>query len=483
MPEMKRLAEKIVAERLPSTKYETNELNEAATQTLPIAHSAMFHGPFGAAVRALEPSTEAHPVAILVHLLAYAGAMVGGDPHVMVGGSRHSTRIWPLVMGATSKGRKGESRAQALRFVSSFGSFSSYFVDNCMASGLSSGEGLLAAFSDQGDGTPADRRLVVTEAEFARVLSVGKRDGNTLPAILRDLWDGGHARTLTKGSPLRVDNVHLVVVGHISPRELRLKLSEADVSGGTLNRFLPVLVERTKLLPEPPTPPNLAKLAQDLGGALRIAERAPARAYARTLGARRYWAKVYGALDKVDTGGALSEIVARAPAYVQRIALLYAIADKATEIDVCHLRAALALVKYSIDSCRIVFGGTGGTGDLGKLSTALQKAQHQQLTMTEVSAVFSRNKPAAALEVIVEELVNAGHAKRIDVQPGKGPPVQSIHWIGKPAPIDLLAAVLETRKDSRFIPRPRVPIGNVPPDAPNFIQAKSTQGKERVNSR
>ena len=106
MPEMKRLAEKIVAERLPNTKYELNELNEAATQTLPIAHSAMFHGPFGAAVRALEPSTEAHPVALLVHLLAYAGAMVGGGPHVMVGGSRHSTRIWPLVMGATSKGRK-----------------------------------------------------------------------------------------------------------------------------------------------------------------------------------------------------------------------------------------------------------------------------------------------------------------------------------------------------------------------------------------
>jgi len=124
MPERKRLAEKIVAERLPDTKYETNELNEvneAAKQPLPIAHSAMFHGPLGAAVRALEPSTEAHPVALLVHLLAYAGAMVGamvgGGPHVMVGGSRHSARIWPLVMGATSKGRKGESKAQALRFV------------------------------------------------------------------------------------------------------------------------------------------------------------------------------------------------------------------------------------------------------------------------------------------------------------------------------------------------------------------------------
>jgi len=267
-----------------------------------------------------------------------------------------------------------------------------------MASGLSSGEGLLAAFSDHDDGTPADRRLVVTEAEFARVLSVGKRDGNTLPAILRDLWDGGHARTLTKGSPLRVDNVHLVVVGHISPRELCLKLSEADVSGGTLNRFLPVLVERTKLLPESPTPPNLDKLVREVGASHRIAGRAPARAYARTPAGRRYWAEVYRALDEVDTGGALSEIVARAPAYVQRIALLYAIADKETEIDVCHLRAALALVKYSIDSCRIVFGDTGGTGDLGKLSTALQKAQHQQLTMTQVSAVFSRNKPAATLE-------------------------------------------------------------------------------------
>lgn len=33
---------------------------------------------------------------------------------------------------------------------------------------------------------------------------------------------------------------------------------------------------------------------------------------------------------------------------------------------------------------------------------------HQQLTMTEVSAVFSRNRAAATLEVIVDELVNVG---------------------------------------------------------------------------
>ena len=44
---------------------------------------------------------------------------------------------------------------------------------------------------------------------------------------------------------------HVAIIGHITPREFRLRLAEADMTGGTYNRYLPLFVERSRLLPIP----------------------------------------------------------------------------------------------------------------------------------------------------------------------------------------------------------------------------------------
>ncbi|MCO7193959.1 DUF3987 domain-containing protein [Pseudonocardia sp. McavD-2-B] len=392
----------------PATNYESNEGNEGTKKTregAPTLHPAALHGVLGDVVRRLDPFTEAAPAAILFHLLSFSSALLGPDPHILVGGSQHPARIWSLVVGPTAAGRKGESRAQALRFVTSSSSFDSYFVEQ--ASGLSTGEGLLHRLqAEDSTGT----RMVVTEAEFGRTLAASKREGNTISHVLRDLWDNGQAATMTKGDPIAVDGAHLAVIGHVTPRELRIKLTEIDVAGGLANRFLYCWSHRTKLLPDQQEPPDLTVLANQFHNAIGWARQLGQTRVRRSKAADAYWRDVYLRINSQEPEGVIGELVARASAYVLRIALAFALLDRSAVIKVPHLRAALACVAYSIRSAQHVFGANSAPGDLGKLSNALEAAGEQGLTRTEMSKLFARNKSADQINALVAELVDAGQA-------------------------------------------------------------------------
>ena len=66
-----------------------------------------------------------------------------------------------------------------------------------------------------------DKRLFVIESEFANVLKVMAREGNTLSPVLRRAWDTGDLRTLTKNSPARATGAHISIIGHITRQENR----------------------------------------------------------------------------------------------------------------------------------------------------------------------------------------------------------------------------------------------------------------------
>ena len=107
-------------------------------------------------------------------------------------------------------------------------------------SGLSSGEGLKWAvrdaveahepLKDRGrivgfqpvirDHGVADKRLLVIESEFAQALKVMEREGNTLSPTLRQAWDSGNLRTLTKNDPVVATDAHVSILGHITREEL-----------------------------------------------------------------------------------------------------------------------------------------------------------------------------------------------------------------------------------------------------------------------
>ena len=62
----------------------------------------------------------------------------------------------------------------------------------------------------------ADKRLLVIEPEFASTLRVMAREGNTLSPLIRQAWDTGNLRAMTKNSPARATDALTSIISHVT---------------------------------------------------------------------------------------------------------------------------------------------------------------------------------------------------------------------------------------------------------------------------
>ena len=76
---------------------------------------AAYHGLLGEIVRALEPETEADPIAILTQLLVAFGTAVGRGAYFEIEATRHHPHEFLLLVGESSRARKGTSWDHARR--------------------------------------------------------------------------------------------------------------------------------------------------------------------------------------------------------------------------------------------------------------------------------------------------------------------------------------------------------------------------------
>jgi len=372
-------------------------------------------GLLGEFTRAVAPHTEAHPAAVLATGLAVFGNLLGPGPHVRVGDTRHGLKIWPLTVGPTGRGRKGTALDLVLALVEA--AFPDWKA-KCLAVGLTSGEGLIYAVRDTVEhegkvldpGAP-DKRLCVVETEFAGVLRVLAREGNSLSAVLRQAWDRDHLRSLVKNSPQRATGCHVTVVGHVVAEELLRYLHETEVLGGLLNRFLVLAVRRTKLLPDPEPLPSsvmntfVARLRRLVEEGRRVGE------VRRDEEAAALWREVYQGLT-ADRSGLYGAATARAEAQVARLAALYALSDGSEVVRVPHLKAALALWEYADESCRTLLGDRTGDPVADRILEEIRASGG--LSRTEVHHLFQRHVTTSRLQAALRFLEEAGLVLRVE---------------------------------------------------------------------
>ncbi len=184
-----------------------------------------LYGLPGEIVRAIEPNTEADPVAVLANLLVAFGNAAGRSAYVEVGADHHRLNMNAALVGKKAKGRKGMSWGHVRDLMHAA---DGAWVEDRVLGGLSSGEGLINAVRDpvvsEGkdgeitvvDAGEPDKRLLVLESEFAAVLKVMTREGNTLSTIIRQAWDGGRLATLTRNSPLKATGAHISLIAHVT---------------------------------------------------------------------------------------------------------------------------------------------------------------------------------------------------------------------------------------------------------------------------
>lgn len=375
--------------------------------------------------------TEADPAAILADLLARVGSAAHRGPYFRVSGDRHGTNLFVLCIGSTGQGRKGSSAAYPRRLLEYA---DPTWSENCVRSGLSSGEGIIHAVRDDTptgrvdkDGIEivepgvADKRLLAVEAEFARTLRASGRRENTLAPILRQAWDGArHLASLTKAAYGATD-AHVSLLGHVTPIEFRKLLDEADVSGGSFNRFLFVASRRQRQLPfgGHVEERDLERIGARLRSCLDAARR-HAGEYAFTPAARASWPAAYGDLQQDESSpGILGDLLARAVAQVRRLAMVFAVIDGRQEVDVQHVAAAREVWRYSRDTVRAVFGTTTGNRVADRILAEL-RGTPDGLDRTALHKLFDRHVSAEDIGRALRLLHELGLARGVRLStPGR----------------------------------------------------------------
>jgi hypothetical protein len=385
----------------------------------PILAEEALCGLAGDIVEAIEPHTEADPVAVLSSLLAAFSNAIGRGAYFRVGADVHHLKLNIGLVGDTSKGRKGMSWGYAREFMHAS---DEHWTEERVLHGLSSGEGLIYAVRDRVEGENKkgetmvldegveDKRLLILEPELAGVLKVMSREGNTLSPVIRQAWDDGTLQTLTKNSPMKATEAHISIIGHITRAELLRHLTETEAANGFANRFIWLMVRRSKELPFGGEwhKVDIAPLVRRLTSALEFGSAPVLVTWGDS--ARDNWRDVYGPLSegKLALFGA---VVGRAEAQVMRLAALYAVMDESHEIEREHLLAALALWDYSEQSARYIFGDATGDPVADQILNALRAAGKNGMTRTEISNLFGRNMSSERIAQALSLLHGTGRVR------------------------------------------------------------------------
>jgi hypothetical protein len=181
-----------------------------APEPTALAEPALY-GLAGLVVRSLAAHTEADPAALLLQFLAAFGNILGPALYYTVGATRHGLNLFVVLVGESSKARKGTSWREISGL---FTEVDPLWVARRITTASPTAYGIIHALRDQDP--PTDRRLFLLAEEFAFVLHMlGQRTGQ-LPPLLRCAWDGGDLSACNGSYNLHATNADLSIVAHIT---------------------------------------------------------------------------------------------------------------------------------------------------------------------------------------------------------------------------------------------------------------------------
>lgn len=388
---------------------------------------ACLYGLVGDVALAGSANTEANPFAIAAAMLAYLGAAVGRGPFMPIGDDWNHARLFMVHVGRSSRGRKGTAKKLIYRINNAVKTLDEYLVPQVHRGGLSTREGLALmihdGYKDGKNEVPAieDKRLLVVESEFANILHQSKRDGNTLSAALRDAWDGTSIRPAVKTCRVWASDPHIGIIGDVTPSELRELMHARELTNGFANRFIFFWAEGDKVLPFPQYTPKevvdalAVRVAQVLrfAGADRHVDKDVMRMEFSPDAASIYARLYRGELRDRSAGEHITGLLDRRAPVLLRLAMLVALTDQTKVIAENHINAAMAWVRYWVDSVKFIFqsavdeAGAAATTDMAqRIVTYL--ATHGQATRTELTKdCFGGHVSKATLDKALDELITA----------------------------------------------------------------------------
>lgn len=411
----------------------------------PEAVAECFYKLAGQFAKGATAKTEADPIAVLFTLLTRLGCYYGRNATLWHGGIPFPPKLFTVLVGLSSKGRKGTSVFPVARLFELVDDIlKQYSIDPAPIADatVSSGEGLVFSLRDPSGkedadtGKPADpgvidKRLFILEEEFGGQLKVGRRDGSSVSPVLRKSWDyPGNYRFMTKQQPIQMSKTHVCLVGHTSPDELRKQLTSTEAANGFANRFAWVATRRSKVLSRPQmlSEKEMKMYAVQLTESIRFAASLE-DGVRMSEAALDVWDGIYYAFaNRIDTGGIKSGLTHRAEAYVLRIACILAVTQQSAVVEPEHIRAAKALWDYVESSIEYVFGadidedeqriiqflgqhgatGSGGDNRQPQQGEVRQTEIHNQLFSNHSATLYSQLQSLEERGMVVRRKVATG---------------------------------------------------------------------------
>ena len=396
------------------------DVKAEATLPTPKLGGAAYHGLIARIARTASWKSEAVESSVMQHVMVRLGTIIGSAVTLRIGDTVRPLVCNALIVGPTSKGRKGTSTHLAAKLFKMAellqDAYCSFPLQELGA--LSTGEGLIDKVRD-GFTIPAtaktkpvdvpgvvDKRLLCDVSEFGSVLAVCRREGATIGHVIRDAFDCKTLTVPTRNNPIKATGAHVSIIGSITDKELTTLLTENDKSNGVANRFPMYWSARSKLVPIPTAVPDEAcqLLAEQLAKVIGYARLGHVVTFSPA--ARVMWEHSYRERAREALPPDVAVVLERRDVYILIHASLYALADFSDVIEVVHLEAALAWSVFARDTAMFIFSN----------GLALAHAERQNNLANHIVAALAELAPQSTdgevpHNKLTERLTNNGKKK------------------------------------------------------------------------
>jgi len=311
-----------------------------AASAIPVLPDIAWRGLVGRYRDVVSPCTEAPDVFHLASFIAAVGCLIGRKAWVCCP-HRTYPNFYCLLVGKTANARKTTAYQFALDL---FEQTQDVLYDPLpkRLNGLASAEGL--AFAMLRKESQESHRVLCVEDEFRSLVTKGGQQAvaNLIPKIT-ELFNCPRAFEVnTRNNPILVRNPFLCLLAASTRAWFEQSLTQRDVSGGFLNRWLLFEGEADRLLPTPPPVEERAweDLVLDVGCAIHDA----GGFYRFTTGADEFYTAFYTeARREFD-----SEATSRTDLHARKLGLLYAILAHRNDglIHVEDIESGVEVAKY-----------------------------------------------------------------------------------------------------------------------------------------
>jgi hypothetical protein len=344
----------------PSSSVELQD--EPTAMTMPVI---AYYGLSARFVDALHKSTEAPREFRLAAFLTAVGALIGRQAWVNYPRPTYPN-LYTLLIGETASARKSTVIAFALDLMTA--------VIECTQAkvkplyGLASIEGLAAAMKD-GD-SPDPYRVVIIEDELKSLLRKAQQKSvsNLIPRLTELYNCGPSFEVNTKTDKAIIKNPFACIVAASTPAWFAECIGESEISGGFLNRWTMFYGKTETLIPFPTKPDAVTwrEIAEDLTCVVQQAR----GDYLFSPEAKHVFSQFYTTLRNASKGeGFPTDATARADLHAIKFALLFAVLDRKSRIEVDDVSRGIALATFTMEVTLSVVRTAG----LSRIGAAEQK--------------------------------------------------------------------------------------------------------------